>query len=388
MEQIAELTEADGGKTLQSFRYSLDSQGMPTANYDDTPEGVIWNGLGEDSPSKIPTNLRGLAQSLYENCPEPIIRYFLDGSRHVYHIDDIAYNHKVYPVIAGQVGVACCQRTEGRMKKQSLVSEIVISLPKNCDKDGRHHEEYLANHCATLNNNPLLSKFDYPIEIKKVLTYKTDRTEKIPFKDRATATVQDYMSNAEKKMVDELSKARVFGYKKMLVKDGSLEYAPVSSLKTKYVDITGFLDSFRWVIGVSKSFNPENCKDKSGKKSNANEVIGLKQFERTPVARIKIDRIPDVEFGVWYIRIRSIEQTRTPFDGLLKVEKILVTESEKANGLSTEEVDLISATLINERIPTCYGSDLRFANHLYPVYLTEQFVKSNYISNEMFIKLF
>jgi hypothetical protein len=56
MEQIAELTEADGGKTLQSFRYSLDSQGGPTANYDDTPEEVIWNVLGKDNNSKILDN--------------------------------------------------------------------------------------------------------------------------------------------------------------------------------------------------------------------------------------------------------------------------------------------------------------------------------------------
>ena len=67
---------------------------------------------------------------------------------------------------------------------------------------------------------------------------------------------------------------------------------------------------------------------------------------------------------------------------------MLVTDNERKNGLESSIVDDISATLINERIPTCYGSDLRYANHLYPIYLTELYVKSTYLSNEMFINLF
>jgi hypothetical protein len=31
------------------------------------------------------------------------------GSRHVYHVDDISYGSRVFTVIAGQVGVACCK---------------------------------------------------------------------------------------------------------------------------------------------------------------------------------------------------------------------------------------------------------------------------------------
>lgn len=109
-------------------------------------------------------------------------------------------------------------------------------------------------------------------------------------------------------------------------------------------------------------------------KPNADAIIKLKQFHRTPVARISIDRIPGISFAVWYIRLRSLEQTKTPFDGVIKVEKILVTDTEQKKGLETSIVDDISASLINERNPTCYGSDLRYANHLYPVYLTESYI--------------
>ena len=70
-----------------------------------------------------------------------------------------------------------------------------------------------------------------------------------------------------------------------------------------------------------------------------------------------------------------------------RVEKILMDE-EYGVGIDSDEIDLLSATLINERTPTCYGTDKRWANHLYPVFLTESFVKSKYMSTEMFLHLF
>ena len=49
---------------------------------------------------------------------------------------------------------------------------------------------------------------------------------------------------------------------------------------------------------------------------------------------------------------------------------------EVDNGIESDDIDMISANLIIERNPTCYGTDKRWANHLYPVFLTESFVKS------------
>ena len=55
----------------------------------------------------------------------------------------------------------------------------------------------------------------------------------------------------------------------------------------------------------------------------------------------------------------------------LKVEKIMMDE-EIENGIDSDVIDLISANIINERNPTCYGTDRRWANHLYPVFLSDQ----------------
>ena len=61
---------------------------------------------------------------------------------------------------------------------------------------------------------------------------------------------------------------------------------------------------------------------------------------------------------------------------------------EEDNGIESDDIDMISANLIIERNPTCYGTDKRWANHLYPVFLTESFVKSKYLSDEFFLNLF
>lgn len=99
------------------------------------------------------------------------------------------------------------------------------------------------------------------------------------------------------------------------------------------------------------------------------------------------DRV-DGKFAVWYVRLRNARKTRGPFDGIVKVEKILVSEQEEEYGLETREVDNISAWLMNERNPVCYGKDDRWANHLYPIYLTESYIKSQYMGTLRFINSF
>jgi hypothetical protein len=104
--------------------------------------------------------------------------------------------------------------------------------------------------------------------------------------------------------------------------------------------------------------------------------------------KYKTDRVGDVWFSVWYVRIRETKYCHSPYEGVLKIEKVLVTDDENDNGLLSDEVDLISANIIRESFPVCYGRDDRWAKHLYPVYLTEQFIKSKYLSDIHFTNLF
>ena len=137
-------------------------------------------------------------------------------------------------------------------------------------------------------------------------------------------------------------------------------------MKTSCVDskeLAKIKSNYRCVVGASKAFNPELCKD-GKKKSIAHTIAELPLFHRTPAFKYEVERIPGVFFSVWYLRIREKHRTASPFDGVLKLEKILINEKEIEEGLDSDEIDRISAHIINERSPTCYGSDSRWANHL------------------------
>ncbi|MHB1627260.1 MAG: hypothetical protein ACYCVB_02610, partial [Bacilli bacterium] len=225
------------------------------------------------------------------------------------------------------------------------------------------------------------------IEFAAILPYKTSKSDDNKFEDRATACVQDRMIEGEKKLVVELVREGKLNQNNYLIKDGSLEYRPTKEDKADKKRYQTFKNNYNWVIGVSKNFNPEVCEDINGK-PNPGFIADLPLYHRTPVAEYENPMLGDIKFAVWYIRLRDKKQTRTPFDGILKVEKILVTEEEVETGIDSEQVDTLSAYLINERNPVCYGSDLRWANHIYPIYLTESFVKSRYLSAESFLHLF
>ena len=130
-------------------------------------------------------------------------------------------------------------------------------------------------------------------------------------------------------------------------------------------------------------FNPDLLKDYKNQRLSKT-IAQLKPFERT-----KVYRYPAVnsesEFAIWYLRLRKSDFRETHFSDVIKCEMLL---DEKGGLIKTDLVDLISANLIKEAYPTCYGKDSRWANHLYPVFLTESFCKSNYISQDIILNLF
>ena len=389
MPKIMSIIEQETkGQSYHTYKYSYDSIGLPSIDYDDKPDEVVkWLDSGEtDNPTKY-ISLKDYADKIAGQ--EPIIKYFLDGSRHVFKVDDIAYNKRIYPVVAGQIGVGCCRRENKRMKVERFYRELVIALPKNANADGHNDTAFFASKLQKINESSELKRLG--LSFSAVLPYDTAKTKAADTKldSVAVGVIQDCMIDYEKRMVAELVREKRLGQKSYLLKDGSLEYK--KEMKTGREDLRKFQKirhNYSWVIGVSKSFNPESCKDHTGK-PNSNYIADLPVYHRTPVARYtNIEFLGDVQFGVWYIRLRDKKRTLTPFDGVVKVEKILTDEEIEQGGINTDTVDLISANILNERTPTCYGTDRRWANHLYPVFLTESFVKSKYISTDMFLQLF
>ncbi|MDR2394004.1 MAG: DNA double-strand break repair nuclease NurA [Treponema sp.] len=385
MNIIEEVTE---GKSYKAYKYSLDDADRPSVDYEDD-RMIQWEKTAETVSHKSYIDLRKLCKQLISQ-EDQILSFFLDGSRRVFKVDDIAYQqsggrNRIYPVIAGQIGVGCCKRTEKRMHVAIFKSEIVLSLPDIANADRK--PGFFPATVRKINDTDELQKLK--VNFSAIIPYKTAKNDETKLEDRATACVQDRMSELEKELVAELIREGKLDFNNYLVKDGSLEYRPSHEDKTDKKKYQTFKKNYNWVIGASKNFNPEVCVDIRGK-PNPGFIADLPLYHRTPVACYENSEfLGDIKFAVWYIRLREQKQTRTPFDGILKVEKILVDDEETdVKGMSSDVVDRLSANLINERNPTCYGSDLRWANHIYPVYLTESFVKSRYLSNESFLHLF
>lgn len=158
MAKIMEIISKEtGGKSYNTEKYSYDTIGMPSFDYDDDGEKFIkWQVSGETEKHKTYVDLTNEAKRQIGK--RPVISYFLDGSRHTYKVDDISYNKKVYPVIAGQVGIGCCKRTDGRMRPEKFYRRLVLSLPTVSNADGWKDDVFFAAQTKKLNKSEELKK--------------------------------------------------------------------------------------------------------------------------------------------------------------------------------------------------------------------------------------
>ena len=384
LELIADETN---GKCYQSFRYCADEEiKMPTLDYDSKSNEytLVKNSCGEtDTSLKSMKCLRDKANRLINN--EPLFHFFLDGSRRTYKVDDIEINRNVYPVIAGQIGVACCQRqSSDKFNATEFERQLVLSLPKIANPNAGDARLFFNSLTSRVNELPSLKKRG--IRFDKILSYESKKQDEgTKYEHLGIATIQDEMIETEKRIVASLFDKGLINANKYLIKDGSIQYKPMKTGDFK--ELIKIKNHYKSVVGVSKKPNFSHCKDKDGK-SNAGKIAEMPLFHRTPVFKYKSDLVGDVYFAIWYVRIREKEHSASPFSGVLKIEKILITDDEIENGLDSQEVDLITTNIINERNPVCFGKDERWANHLYLIYLTESFIKSKYLSDINFLNVF
>lgn len=380
------LAKETSGKSYKAYKYSLDAEEHPSVDYGD--DTMVWQRTAEDKQPKTYVDLRNKCQELLQYNANFFV-YFLDGSRRVFKVDDIAYRKgnrtAIYPVLAGQIGVGCCCRKNKKMSKEFLFKEWDIAVPDIADADGRNG--FFQNVAKKINESSHLQRITNNFNgmmLNKIFTYSTSTDEKHKYEDKGIACIQDRMIELEKEAVAQLVRENKLGQDSYLVKDGSLEYQPSKEERRDRKKALTFKGNYQWVLGVSKNFNPEICKNTKGK-SDPGFIANLPLYHRTPVAQYEYS---GNKYAVWYVRIHPVERTRTAFSGIVKVEKILLEDASETQIMESSTVDMLSAMLINERTPTCYGADLRWANHIYPVYLTEQYVKASYISTETFLHLF
>lgn len=375
------LAEKTFGKSYATHKYCFDNIELPDV-YDDEKDFSFEN-YGETVRYSKSINLLDIQKRL----TSPVFSYFLDGSRRTYKIDDIQYNERIYPILIGQIGVACCYR-ENKDSFKSLRTEnrLILAVPNKANPDGGSTDTHFFNELRDIiNSESSLKKFNF--KIYKVITYP--EKDCFEYSNLAIAALHEEMLDMEKEFINWLvNDIRVLRPDCRLIKDGSIEYQ--KSTRGTYRDLSRLISNYKCVVGVSKRFNPEKCVDRNGK-SNASIIAKLPLYHRTPVYKFRSDRSGGeggpVHIAAWYIRIRDLNHTISPFDGVVKAERILVSSNEIENGLDSEEVDYISANLVWERNPTCYGKDFRWANHLYPVYLTELSLKNRRLSDQIIMNI-
>lgn len=377
------IADETSGKCFSAYKYCLDTVAVPGVEYETSDVHYQFDGYAESTG----VNKNQDMSNRLNDYNTPLFTYFLDGSRRVYKVDDIRYGNKVYPVLAGQIVVTCCERTmneDNTFKSFHHKNEKVypvVCLPVVANGDGVPPETYFTSLCNKINKNCFGGE-----KIQKVLYYHTNLDGMETFEKKGTACIQDEMIDCEKSLVAELTNQHLLSQDRYLIKDGSIQYKPMKT--GSYRDITRIRNNYRHVVGVSKQFNPNLMKDKR-QQSIASQIAELKLYERTPAFLWEPgEQWGNIPFAVWYVRIRASKYTDNCYSGVLKIEKMLVTDEEVSNGIDTEEVNMITINIIKERNPVCYGNDSRWANHLYPVYMTECYCKSRFMSDLYFINLF
>lgn len=298
-----------------------------------------------------------------------IFKYFLDGSRRTYKVADIILDKRRYlPIIAGQVGVSVvCRQEQGNriVPLRDYCKFInVITFP-----DTHISEEDISFLQNKINEN---SKTPFVISQYRV---KIDRD---PI-DLGIAEIMRYMQDLEVNAVAEMSKNNMLQNDSMLVIDGPLRF---KKMRGRNFDIV----QFRNVIGLSKSFKPSFTVGKGRRSEDVGSITSCLEFsERTPVYKTIDD---ERNIGMWYLRIRPRKWMSNPLQGVVKMECFAIDQEQIENGLDSEIVNTMSGFLLHERNVTPYKADSRWANHIYPIYLAETYLKSSFMSDTMFKALF
>lgn len=389
MGKVTQFIQDSGEGRYTCFRtqkISLDTTVFDTITYDDKKSSHSKKSEFAETDDKrvhtvkIPEKLLHLTK--------PIFTFFLDGSRHVYKIDDIGIGKKIYPFLAGQIVVGCCHRL-GRdsFNKHDIRRQLVLSLPVdfNTDDDPNFANYFLTQLNLEISNLKYVQ--ERQLKFDKLLLYKTDggditESDKDKFKSRGIAVIQSEMTDDEQRLVANLCANNLLDDENFLLKDGSIEYNPRFSNLTD-TEWQLMRSNYQFVVGVSKSFDPDLIPNFEGNRLSRT-ICELRPFERTKVYRYKSDH-SGREFAIWYLRLRNSDFRETNYSDVVKCEMVLSTEGDV---ISTDLINTISANLIREAYPVCFGKDTRWSNHLYPVFLTETFCKANYINNDIFINLF
>lgn len=339
---------------------------------DDSAIMRVWKSSAEPSQTKKYIDLSSRSKSL-ASASGQILSYFLDSSMQIIRAGEIAYRHSgtpapVCPVMAAQIGVGCCRRVNRKLFPERTNYEIVIAIPNTSGFGGKGNG-FFESMALKLSQAALMQKLN--LKVTAILKYTPGQFSSL--QENAFSVLKARMLEQEQALMEELTQHRKLNQENFLIKDGSLQNIIMNAKKCRFN-----INNYRWILGVSRSFDPE-IRFNSQDKANSGYIADIPVNHRTKAARF--EGLGGTEFAVWYIRLRDSTRTNSAFDGVIRVEKMLVTQSEKDKGLDSAFIDTLSAYILNERTHVESGC-------IYPVYLTQSYIKSRYLGTESFAQLF
>ncbi len=315
-------------------------------------------------------DLRGSKKKVNE-ISRSMFRYFLDGSQRSYRVIDASFDRRYLPICAGQIGVAVLERMDDNrllVRRDLTKIENILAIPNLIDEDN-------AKDLETNINEEIDPKFRF-----RIVRYKFNINEDSDPGDKGRAMIIHEMQMLELKIIREMINKNFIHPSHLLVKDGGLQYreAKIKNLNLSKDDLV----QLRNVIGLAKTFNPNVTLGRGrGREDLGNLIKNLEWKERsTVICNIKEELTVN---GWWYLRLRPRDKIYSPLQGIVKIE-VFATGMEKEDGISKERADTISSYVLLERNVTPYNADTRWASHIYPVYLTETYLKSSFLGHNRF----
>ena len=323
---------------------------------------------------------RGLTKDIFED-PRPqsglrtialedtplgprLFRYFLDGSMRTTAAGTMVDTSQRYlPIFVAQLGVAVTQIRDRQIELVEHSPKAVLFLP-NTLPDNRIKQIRAG---VSQRSRQLPTSFS-------VETYGHARDEK-PI-DGARKKMLQSMHSMEVQKVADMAASGSISRDALLLIDGSLQFGS---------GIEKHREAFRNVVGVAKSFDMQ-ARVGSGKSArDAGTVASTLPHKHRSVARIAGKNEGRQRLICsWYLRLHPVHTYaglgRT--DGVIKIE-IFPDGTKGEKPLDKSRCDSVSRDILELSHPTTPHSDKRWASHLYPIHLTERYIKSRFLSQQV-----
>jgi len=292
---------------------------------------------------------------LIHRSEEHRLRYFLDGSAKTYFIGTVLEEDRSTPVEVSQVGATILQRqNDGRIRVTKMRREILLTLNKS----------QLSDHLWNSLDNVIQRLEGFTLRDTATKSHNGEKIGSTDTRPRGAHRANWYLRN---ELQIPLAHAVSRDHKDWLVLDGSLgteyetwEGAPLLGIAKN------FRHDFRFELGKGPRVQQLNL---------FNLLKDLRENQRTSV--FPRDREGKIVF--WYVRLRPNKGLDYPLMGVVKVEM----PNPDCNPVDSELVDQISGCILAEKSVAPYGRNRYWHAHLYPLYLAERVVQTQFHSEEV-----